>query len=282
MGLGGYLTWTAAAREIRKVSGDNVKVIPVEQHGSFLKIIKSPAFYNNPDFFFDMSSESNFIFPLILNNPSANYCKKDTKTKAFHRSDKHIIEQICECYGIKNPELKCFMNLTNDEKKWAKDFHNSKNLLGEKFIVVEPFSKENYTPNRKYPFEKWQSIINVLYKKIKIVQVGNKGNRVLDNVLDLTGKTSFRQAVSLIGLSELFLSTESGLVHAATSVNTKSVVIITGYQSEKMVSYPQNINVNISSHGPCGLKTPCLECKKDRDDHDWKNIVALVEEALCL
>ena len=78
------------------------------------------------------------------------------------------------------------------------------------------------------------------------------------------------------------MATESGLAHAATAVDTKAVVIITGYQSEKMVAYPQNINVNIASHGPCGLKVECPDCKKDADSHDWTEIVSLVEKELCL
>jgi ADP-heptose:LPS heptosyltransferase len=80
----------------------------------------------------------------------------------------------------------------------------------------------------------------------------------------------------------MFLATESGLVHAATAVDTKSLVIITGYQSEKMVAYPQNINVNISSHGPCGLKIECPECKKDAENHNPKDIVKIVLDELCL
>ena len=66
MGLGGYLTWTAAAREIRKVTGKNVKMFPVEQHGNFLKLIKSPSFYNNSDFFQGENEEDTFLFPLIF------------------------------------------------------------------------------------------------------------------------------------------------------------------------------------------------------------------------
>tara|TARA_B100001093_G_scaffold485513_1_gene519959 strand:+ start:32144 stop:33001 length:858 start_codon:yes stop_codon:yes gene_type:complete len=283
MGLGGYLTWTAAAREIKKVvANNNVKMLPVEQHGNFLKLIKSPSFYNNSDFFQGDSDDENvFLFPLILNNPHANYCKSDTPTKALHRYDKHIIEQICECYGIKEPELKCVVKLSDLEKEWARDYHNSI-LKGEKYITIEPFSKDNYTPNRNYPFEKWQEIVNAVHNKIKIVQVGNAGTPVLNNVVDLTGQTSFRQAISVIERSELFLATESGLVHATTAVNTKSIVIITGYQSEKMVAYPQNINVNISSHGPCGLKTECPDCKKDAENYDLTNIVRLIQEELCL
>ena len=78
----------------------------------------------------------------------------------------------------------------------------------------------------------------------------------------------------------MFLSSEGGLVHAATAFNTKSVVIITGYQSEEMVAYPQNININISKHGPCGLKKECPECKKAAEEHDWREIVAFIEREI--
>jgi hypothetical protein len=54
MGLGGYLTWTAVAREIRKKYGNNIKLMPVEQHGSFYKFLYEhkdiEVFKDNEDF----------------------------------------------------------------------------------------------------------------------------------------------------------------------------------------------------------------------------------------
>ena len=72
------------------------------------------------------------------------------------------------------------------------------------------------------------------------------------------------------------------MVHAVTAFNTKSVVIMTGYQSEKMVAYPQNININIGTHGPCGLKIPCEKCIEDATNHDEHSIVDIVKKELCL
>ena len=72
---------------------------------------------NNNDFcldFKDAAKNGIHLFPMVLNNPSANYCKKDTQNKAFHRQDSHIIEQYCEVYGIKNPTLKCYMSTSLD------------------------------------------------------------------------------------------------------------------------------------------------------------------------
>ena len=286
MGLGGYLTWTAVAREIRKKYGNNIKLMPVEQHGSFFKFIDKDIniFKNNDDFCLDYrkGALNNWqILPLVLNNPAANYCKKDTPQKAFHRYDKHIIEQICELYGIDNPELRCYLK-PDISDWWFKE--QIEELFGTHvpppFITIEPNSKTNYTPNRAYPFEKWQKIVNSLKDKIPFVQVGVKGSKILENVIDWTGKTSFYNTAAMIGYSSLFLSSEGGLVHAATSFNTKSLVIITGYQSEKMVAYPQNININISTHGPCGLKVECPQCTADAKSHNWENIVNIIEKEL--
>jgi ADP-heptose:LPS heptosyltransferase len=292
MGLGGYLAWTAVAREIRKKYGNNIRLMPVEQYGSFFKFIEEDIniFDRNNDFCTNYKQgaiNSDWrILPLALNNPNANYCKKDTPEKAFHRTDKHIIEQSCEIYDIHNPELRCYLK-PNASDWWFKErieewFGISRNEDLPAFITIEPNSKTNYTPNRAYPFKKWQNIVNALKDKISFVQVGVKGSRVLENVIDWTGKTSFKNTAAMIGYSKLFLSAEGGLVHAATAFDTKSLVIITGYQAKKMVAYPQNINVNIASHGPCGLKIECQECKKDAENHNWENIVSLIEDELCL
>ena len=113
-----------------------------------------------------------------------------------------------------------------------------------------------------------------------VIQIGAKGSKILDNVIDFTGIVTFREATEIIEPSDLFLSTEGGMAHGATTTSTKSIIIFTGYQSEKMVAYPQNININISSHGPCGLKIPCEQCKKDVESHNEKEIVKIASEYL--
>ena len=87
------------------------------------------------------------------------------------------------------------------------------------------------------------------------------------------GETSFRAAAGIIGEAQLFMSTEGGLVHAATAVDTKSLVIMTGFGDPKLWSYPQNINIFIGKHGPCGLKIPCSDCLSDVHKHDEREII---------
>jgi len=269
MGLGGYLTWTAAIREIKQRSSDDLKIVPVEANGDVItKVVQSPIFENNPNVTYDVNYENRAL--LQLNNPATNYCKKDLSDRATHRYDKHIIQQICEYYEIYDPALKCELFFTEQEEETITELTKK---LDKSFVLIEPHSKMNYTKNRAYPFEKWQKVVNDISKGVQVVQIGVKGARLLENVVDFTGKTSFREATALIGRSKMIISTEGGLTHAATITKTPAMVIVTGYQSPRMVCYPQNINLNIASHGPCGLKDICEECQKDAENHDYTEII---------
>tara|TARA_R110001592_G_scaffold102165_3_gene288608 strand:+ start:5196 stop:6032 length:837 start_codon:yes stop_codon:yes gene_type:complete len=276
VGLGGHLTWTATAREISKAS-PGTKVLPVKKQGNLIKVVKCPTFYNNPNIIQDVIEDDCVFFPMFLDNPQANYCKQDFHDRAIHRKDAHIIEQCCEVYGIQNPELKCDIFLDSIELEKVEILCKD---LSKKFIAIEPYSKTNYTPNREYPFEKFQSIVDSISNKIQVVQIGNVSSNLLKGAVDMRGKTTFREATGVIEKSSLFISCEGGLAHAATATSTKAIVIITGYQSEKMIAYPQNINVNISNHDVCGLKVPCQDCKNDASTHDEKEIIKIINQEL--
>lgn len=209
-------------------------------------------------------------FLFFLNNPTANYCKTDTPIKAHHRYDKHMMAQMCEFYGIDDIELKCELFFTNTEREKVSKLCEG---LEKDFITIEPHSKDNYTPNRTYPFEKWQNIVDELSNQIQVVQIGTPQSKLLKNVVDMRGLTSFREAALLIGRSRLFMSAEGGLTHAATTTETPALTIITGYQHSNMVAYPQNININISDHGPCGLKIKCEDCEREALEHNEKEII---------
>jgi ADP-heptose:LPS heptosyltransferase len=277
MGLGGYLTWTAVAREIHKKTGK--KSLPIEVHGNFLKVIRSSIFENNPHFTQEFCSD--LVFPLQLNNPQTNYCKSDTPEKAVHRYDKHIIEQICEFYGITNPQLKCEIYATESEKLKISSLLAGKGLSN--FIVIEPQSNDEYTHNKLYPLAKWQIVVNSLVESgHTIVQIGlPRKECVLDKVIDLTGQTSFREAAEVIARSKLFISSEGGLMHAANAVGTKSVILYTGFIHPKMTCYSENMNIWIGkNHGPCGMKMKCKSCEQEAMNHDPEEIINAVKEIL--
>ncbi len=52
MGLGGYLAWTAVAREISKRLPEDVKILPCEGAGKTVsRIVRSEVFRKQPTYF---------------------------------------------------------------------------------------------------------------------------------------------------------------------------------------------------------------------------------------
>lgn len=285
MGLGGYLFWTAAAREIhKKVLGGNqqIKFLPLEASGNgTVKLIKSEIFFNNP-YFFQEFNNSEFVFPLVLNNQDLNYCKLDTPEKAVHRYDKHVVEQICEHYGIENPKINCEIYFSEEEIRKI-DFLFKENKPSKKFITIEPQSNDEYSVNKVYPFDKWQNVVDELIaSNICVVQIGRENkDKILNGVIDLTGKTTFREAAQVISRSSMFVSSEGGLMHAANGLGIKSLIVYTGYIHPKMTGYPENFNVWLNhDFKPCGMKIKCIECDKAVLSHNENEIVEIVKEYL--
>lgn len=283
MGLGGYLTWTAAIHEIHKATGR--RCVPGERWstGFFPKV--GPIFRNNPSVAADVDpSELGKFIRIAMNNPATNYCKQDTPERAIHRHDKHIILQILEHYGfplIKLEDVRCRMYLDETEDAEVEHLLTTYGLRSQSFVTIEPDSNTEYTVNRAYPREKWQRVVDELVKHVDVVQLGVSDSPQLDGVLDMRGDTTFRTAAGVLGKSKTFLSTEGGLVHAATAFDVPSIVIVTGYQHPNMVAYPRNTNLWIhGDHGPCGLKQRCNECWKHVLAHDPDEIVADVKQRL--
>ena len=276
MGLGGYLTWTPVAREISKRL-NGIKVLPYEARGNIMKVIRSPIFYNNPHFVQE-NDTLDYFFPMCLNDPNTNYCKKDTPQYALQRHDKHISQQICEFYGIDLQDTSCEIFLTDDDREYSENILKD---VSKKFITIDPHTKDEYTVNKRYSFEKWQEVVDSLYEKIEIVQIGEKTDAVLDKCTNLSGKTSFRQAGAIIEKAVLHVGSEGGLMHLSKAVNTKSVIVITGFLHPAMTCYSSNSNLWIGKpHGPCGMKILCEKCQEEISDHDPQLIVKSILEIL--
>ncbi len=168
----------------------------------------------------------------------------------------HVIEYYCNIYNVPLPKpLKGMLYFSNNEKQ---NIHKFDKYLSKEYIVIEPHSQLKWTPNRKYPFKKYQQFVDVLSKHIQIVQLSEPSLQQLKNVTYINA--SYREAGLLLNEAKGFVSTEGGMAHLATAVNCKSIVIFTGYLPKSLMGYPQNINIETSQHGYCGLRKTCKDC----------------------
>jgi ADP-heptose:LPS heptosyltransferase len=76
-------------------------------------------------------------------------------------------------------------------------------------------------------------------------QINNK-----EKVKDLSGKTSLIELTSLLSNAKLLISNDSGIVHLAASVKTKTIVLLNGTQFGRFLPYPDETGIKISALFP--------------------------------
>jgi ADP-heptose:LPS heptosyltransferase len=193
-----------------------------------------------------------------------HYVKKELSDRYFWKDQKHIVELICENFGVVPKSIEPDLIFSENEIK-----ENSQKMVlpEEDFITVEPNGKTDYfAQNRLWFFDRWQELINQLSEFTQIIQVGDDNGKSLSNVINLNGNLTFREATWVISQSRLFVSTIGGLMHAARAVETKSVILYAGTEKNKMAGYSDNINMTkYVECSPCGLKVECPYGKECMD-----------------
>ena len=141
------------------------------------------------------------------------------------------------------------------------------NLQGVKFITVHDGWDENTktktgSSTKSYPPQKWSELVNLLKQEFPghiTVQLGGLGNgsNIEGIDLNLRGKTTLKEAASLLAASSLHIDTDSGLVHIAVSMGTLCAVLFgptnAAYCSHSR--FPNYIAVTPSLCGNCWWST---------------------------
>jgi ADP-heptose:LPS heptosyltransferase len=131
--------------------------------------------------------------------------------------------------------------------------------LREPYSIIQPNSKTSYTPNKDWGFEKYQTIVTK-FKNINWVQVGLKGDLILDDVKNYVGMTSLRELAFLIKNADFVLADEGLLNHMASAFESKSFVIFSGFSQVELAKY--DITVPIVNYpqvdcSPCWITENC-------------------------
>ncbi len=143
----------------------------------------------------------------------------------------------------------------------ASDITAKFNLKGKKFITVHDGWDENTktktgSSTKSYPHEKWSELVTLLKQEFPdyiTVQLGGLGNGSdIEGIdLNLRGKTTLKEAASLLAASSLHIDTDSGLVHIAVSLGTPCAVLF-GPTNAAYCSYSQLSNYIAITPQLCG------------------------------
>ncbi|PPD36144.1 MAG: hypothetical protein CTY18_05680 [Methylomonas sp.] len=134
-------------------------------------------------------------------------------------------------------------------------------LIPKKYITIHDGWDKNFKltdynvrPTKSYPSKYFITIIELIknaYPEIKIVQLGgNVGSNIMGVDINLRGKLNLDCSAFILKSSLCHIDTESGLVHLATSLGVKCVVIF-GPTNYEFYAYERNQNIIPDICGNC-------------------------------
>lgn len=283
MGLGGGLIWTGLARNLKQRFPSR-KIILIYKKSILNRSFEEHSVFNNNDdihlvvdklkwFFIRRRFNKNEIIIVNMNDPQYIYCEKDTKEKMTYKTGRHAIQIACDVHGITNAVLRPKIILSKEERNNVNALLGSFSLNKLEYICIEPNFKTSFSPNKGWFQDRWQSLVSRLNEyftgnnsNIKIVQVGPSTDNILSGVINLTDRTSFREAAGILENALTFISYEGGLTHLSQAAGKKGVVLISAMLPRELMAYPANINLYSDLDCKnCGLKVPCpkeRECMK--------------------
>ena len=169
-------------------------------------------------------------------DPAHNFCYLD---KRVFSADKHQIfrniDVINEMFLPRRFE--CSIDLwnpaTDKTRLKVKEVLLEKNVLPNKYIIIHPSA--SWEP-RKWPAEKWASVVNYLgtvnrfvlfvgaeseVNQIKNIQMHLKSNKYLN----MAGLLSVPETIALMESAEFFIGSDSGPMHLAATARLKGIIL---------------------------------------------------------
>jgi len=148
---------------------------------------------------------------------------------------------------------------------------------GDPFVILNPDTKNTtLSTNKDWGIDNWQTLTNLLYKRIKVVRVKPAGpiqdrsghvdynQKLLDNAVNIM-QDDVRISFAIMSLSKLIVTGEGGVHHFAAAINKPAFVIYGGPATPDQTGYTgrnQTYYVYDDPKTPCGSRVPCNHCKE--------------------
>ena len=195
--------------------------------------------------------------------------------------EKHEAEycqDVLKAIGIENDDLDVFVPYQKAAEEWMSQWMQENNLKANDFITIHPGASD---VNKCWPTANFSLLMDRLAERyaLKIVLIGSPQTAPVSaeilrqthknsQVLDLTGKTSVAQMVSLLRRTRLLISNDSGPVHVAAGVGASVISLF-------MRNQP---GINSERWKPLGPMSFILDNKQQPGSISVDNVLELVDQ----
>jgi len=194
--------------------------------------------------------------------------KVKSLAKGAHRSDHYL--NVIESFGIPVTDRRCHLAVNAEAKRFVDEIFKKEGIgPQEPFIVLNPGGNWDL---KRWPLDKFSQLIDRLYEefKLKIIIAGAKQDiELVDTIVQrarfkpivLTGQTDLKQLMAMLAKADLVISADSGPLHIANAVGTKTIGLFGPTRPE--VTGPRGMGHSVILQKDVGCnQEPCynLDC----------------------
>jgi len=94
---------------------------------------------------------------------------------------------------------------------------------------------------------------------------------IVQNIVDLTGKTSLLESIKAISKAKLTISNDSGIAHISAATGTPTIVLLNGSRFGRFFPYPENSSVKVIPIYPPILDTYKINFSEFVREYEYKS-----------
>jgi len=126
-------------------------------------------------------------------------------------------------------------------------------LKKRQFILVNPHQKPKAPPNKTWPFEYFQEVVNSLKDDHEIIQL--KEHHGQPSLLNATSYAlNLRQLAAYISTATLVISGEGLFHHLSAAFKTPTVVLFGGFVSPDVTGYDYQQSIYVQDRNVLGVR----------------------------
>jgi len=214
---GDVLMATRFIRAVRKKYQDSSITFCV--HEGCKEMIENNPYIDNVIYGYNEETKSKYD---IIYDLSPNLIEYTSDWNKMSQDDLYL-----KRYELEEEDASLDWFISESEEKYSNDFVKNNNING-KLIGIQLHAAN--APERCWNDNKWKELIDKLTEEGNtIVILGHKTEKGFNgnNIINMLGKTTFREAGAIISKCDLFMCIDSGLLHVAQALKKPTIAIFT-------------------------------------------------------
>jgi len=268
MGVGDQVMAAGRAKLLHRDTGRRVCI------GKRPVLIWSPLYSNNP--YLVNPGEIASDDQIWLNDSPGDRPYIDYQGTRLHSDNRRMVGKKFRRWVYNDSHTPEPMEIFfTDQEHWQCD-----QLKKKRFVIINPHVKKKGPPNKRWPFEYYQEVVNSMKEGFEMIQPKQDSNELsLEHATCLT--LNLRQLAVYISSAALIICNEGLLHHVAAAFRTPAIVLFGGFISPYVTGYRFQQSIYVRDKNVLGVREETEAGQKIMRAITPQHVMNLAEDFIC-